>query len=79
MHFLFLHEIYESISWIDLLQPYLNTLKYVLKGSWNDPLLGCRLGHSLHGERLPTSSLSIGENGAIVSLSDTLQNKTWPK
>lgn len=55
--------------------PYLNTLKYVLKGSWNDALLGCRLGHSLHGERLPTSSLSISKNGAIVSLSDPLQKK----
>lgn len=51
---------------------YLNALKYVLKGPWDDPPLGCRLRHPLHGERFATSSLSISEDGSMVALGDPL-------
>lgn len=63
------HGIHKIIQWIK----YLNALKDVLKGSWNDPSLGCGLIHPLHGERLTTSRLTIGKNCTIVPLSDTLQ------
>lgn len=61
-----------SLSFIHRLASYLNALKYVLKGPWDDSLLGRRLRHPLHGERLATSSLSVSKDGPVVAFSDTL-------
>lgn len=53
----------------------LDGLKDVLESSWYDPSLSWGVWHTLHGEWLSTSCLTVSENCAIVSFSDPLSWK----
>lgn len=64
--------------------PYLDTLENVLEGPGDDASLGRWVRQALHGEGLPAARLTIGKDGAIVALGDTLRGGTtspvlsWP-
>jgi hypothetical protein len=51
-----------------------NSLDDVFECPWNDTLLLIVLLHTLHGMCFPCSGLTIGEDGAVVALENTLND-----
>lgn len=53
----------------------IDSLDYVLEGSWDDSLVSIVFFHAFHGMGLSCSGLPVSEDSAIVSLQNALDDR----